>query len=87
MSRRPDHVWVLSDTLTLCQYEVGGDKGFWLYDKTRGMNLAMRSKTANDAFVSALTYYQGRLTKVETEHRDLRYSVDEFVEKFTEHSL
>lgn len=41
--------------------------GFWLYDKTRGMNLAMKEKTAQDAFVKALSYYQERLKVVEAE--------------------
>lgn len=84
MSRSPDSVIVLSETLTLYEYEAGGDKGFWLYDKVRGMNLAIRAKTATEAFVSALTYYQQRLTTVETAHRKLRTSVDEFVERFAE---
>jgi hypothetical protein len=84
MSRKPDNVFKLSETLTLCEYEAGRDKGFWLYDKTRGMNLAMRSKTDTDAFVSALAYYQNRLTKVETSYRELKTNVDEFVERFAE---
>jgi hypothetical protein len=82
MSRRPDNVMVLSETLTLCEYETGGDTGFWLYDKTRGMNLAIRAKTTTEAFVEALRYYQMRLKKVELEHRDLRVKVDAFVEQF-----
>lgn len=84
MSRRPDNVMVLSETLTLCEYETGGDKGFWLYDKTRGMNLAIRAKTATEALVEALTYYQMRLKRVEHEYRDLRVKVDTFVEQFAE---
>lgn len=78
---------VLSDTLTLCEFENGGSKGFWLYDETRGMNLAMRAKTADEAFVCALTYYQDRLKAVELEYRNLRKGVDAFVEQFSEDHL
>ena len=68
----------LTDTLTLSECH----DGFWLYDKTRGMNLSMRAKTPTDAFVKALTYYQRRLSEVETAHRELRGLVDGFVSNF-----
>lgn len=71
---------ILTDTLTLSECH----NGFWLYDKTRGMNLAMRAKTSTDAFVEALTYYQRRLSDVETAHRNLRGLVDAFVSNFTD---
>ena len=70
----------LTDTLALSECH----DGFWLYDKTRGMNLSMRAKTPTDAFVEALTYYQRRLSEVETAHRELRGLVDAFVSNFTE---
>lgn len=71
---------VLSDTLTLSTCT----DGLWLYDKTRGMNLAMRAKTDTGAFVEALTYYQNRLLEVEKAHKDLKSKVDAFVEQFIE---
>lgn len=58
--------------------------GFWLYDKTRGMNLSVRAKTPQDAFVEALGYYQRRLAEVETKHRELETKVNAFVEQFIE---
>jgi len=63
MSTPPDNIVELSGTLTLCEYTNprNGSYGFWLHDKTRGMNLSIRAKTAEAAFVEALTYYQGRL--------------------------
>lgn len=70
----------LSDTLTL----TNSTDGFWLYDKTRGMNLAMHAKTSTAAFVEALTYYQERLGKVEQEHASLTAKVDVFVAQFVE---
>lgn len=84
MSKRPDTIVELSDTLSLCEYETGGSKGFWLYDETRGMNLAMRSKTERSAFLEALEYYQDRLSKVETEYKELRIKVNTFIEQFSE---
>lgn len=70
----------LTDTLTLSECH----DGFWLYDRTRGMNLSMRAKTPTDAFVKALTHYQRRLSEVETAHRELRGLVDAFVSNFTD---
>lgn len=58
--------------------------GFWLYDETRGMNLAMRAKTEREAFVQALEYYQNRLKDVESAHNCLTKRVNEFVSQFTE---
>lgn len=68
----------LSETLTLSECS----DGFWLYDETRGMNLSMRAKTPQDAFVECITYYQRRLTKVESEHRELSHKVEAFVSQF-----
>lgn len=71
---------VLSDTLAITECK----DGFWLYDKTRGMNLAMRAKTRDVAFTEALTYYQERLAEVEKAHKELTAKVDAFVSQFTE---
>ena len=68
----------LTDTLTLYEHH----DGFWLYDKTRGMNLSMHAKTPTDAFVAALTHYQRKLSEVETAHRKLSGLVDTFVSNF-----
>lgn len=68
----------LTETLTLSECS----DGFWLYDKTRGMNLSMRAKTAQDAFVECISYYQKRLAEVESEHRELTAKVDAFVGQF-----
>lgn len=58
--------------------------GFWLYDETRGMNLAMRANSQQAAFVKALTYYQERLSDLESAHNCLNKRVQEFVSQFTE---
>ena len=70
----------LSETLILSECH----DGFWLYDATRGMNLAMRYKTPEDALVAALTYYQERLAHVEHRLNHLKGLVDSFVENFIE---
>ena len=68
----------LSPTLTLSECT----DGFWLWDETRGMNLSMKAKTAQAAFVECIGYYQDRLTRVETDHRELSAKVDAFVGQF-----
>lgn len=70
----------LSGTLTLTHCV----DGFWLYDATRGMNLAIRAKTRDGAFLEALSYYQRRLSEVENAHKELRAQVDAFVGQFQE---
>ena len=79
MSRPPDTIKELSENLSLCEYKTSGNSGFWLYDKTRGMNLAMRAKSETDALVEALHYYQERLSEVEREHAILRTKVCAFI--------
>jgi len=58
--------------------------GFWLYDSTRGMNLSMRAKTRDAAFIEALEYYQKRLTKVESDYQEMKDKVDKFVSLFSD---
>lgn len=59
-------------------------RGYWLYDKTRGMNLAMSAKTEQDAFVEALMYYQERLNLVEGRLSSLQLKVDTFIRELVE---
>jgi len=66
----------LTSTLTMSECS----DGFWLYDKTRGINLSMRAKTPTDAFIEALDYYQRRLLKVEEDYASLHKKVEVFVE-------
>lgn len=70
----------LTETLSITEC---GD-GFWLYDETRSMNLSMRAKSPQDAFVEALGYYQRRLAEVEASHKSLDSRVQEFVSQFVE---
>lgn len=70
----------LTPTLALTECK----DGFWLYDETRGINLAMRAKTSTDAFVEALEYYQDRLKEVESHYSSLKAKVDSFVSNFVD---
>lgn len=60
--------------------------GFWLYDETRGMNLAMKQKSEREAFIEALEYYQERLKEVEGMYKTLDQKVQTFVSQFNEDS-
>lgn len=80
MSRPPISHKQLTPTLGLSECH----DGFWLYDKTRGMNLSLRAKTSEEAFVEALTYYQDRLKEVESAYYELKNRVDTFVSQFAE---
>ena len=84
MSKPADSKIVLSETLHLCEYKSGGNKGFWLWDSTRGMNLAMRAKNETEAFTKALSYYQKRLQEVEHNHKELATKVNSFLSQFEE---
>jgi len=63
------------DNVTLSK----GIDGFWLYDESRRMNFAMKGNTEQEAFISALKYYQKRLTKVEIEFKNLENKVNNFI--------
>mgnify|MGYP003661339303 CR=1 FL=1 len=58
--------------------------GFWLYDSTRGMNLAMRAKSESEAFVEALTYYQKRVGDMSYKYKQLEDAATVFVESLGE---
>lgn len=79
MSKVLSHT-VLSSKLAITECS----DGFWLYDETRGHNLAMRAKTEQEAFVEALSYYQERLQRIESEYKNLNDRVQSFVSQFTE---
>lgn len=55
---------------------------YWLYDYTRKMNLGMRAKTQEDAFIDAIEYYQDRLAEMETAYYTLSKKVETFVAQF-----
>lgn len=70
----------LTDTLTISECK----DGYWLYDKTRGMNLSMRAKTEQDAYVDAITYYQKRCAEIEQKKKKLYDSVNNFIDSLSD---
>ena len=68
----------LSKTLTMTE----DNRGFWLWDSTRGMNLAMYEKTSESALITALMYYQNRFLTLEEKHKILTKKVDSFLTQF-----
>jgi hypothetical protein len=70
-----------NDTISLVKTER---EGYWLYDKTKGINIAMRAETEQSAFIEALMYYQKRLSKVELDFKTLDNKVCDFVNSFRE---
>lgn len=80
MAAKAISVIKLTDTLSLSECK----DGFWLYDYTRGMNLAMRAKTATAAFVMAVEYYQRRTSEIENKFKALDNSVQNFISSISE---
>ena len=71
---------ILSETVAITECP----DGWWLYDKTRGMNLAMRAKSRDAAFMQAIGYYQRRLIEVENGYSTLQRKVDCFIGQFVD---
>jgi len=65
---------------TLSLTKEANKEDYWLYDKIRGQNIAMRAKTEQEAFIMALTNYQKRLSEVTKELDSLQSKVDSFIE-------
>ena len=80
MSQKAIRSIKLTDNLALSECK----DGWWLYDKVVGMNLGMRCKSPDDAFVDALTYYQKRLTVSEERYTNLSGKVEKFISQFVE---
>ena len=70
----------LTDTLTISECK----DGYWLYDKTRGMNLAMGAETEQDAYVKAISYYQKRCAEIELKKKKLYDNVNNFIESLSD---
>lgn len=66
------------DTLSL--YEC--TDGYYLYDYVVEMNISMRAKTEQDAYIEALLYYQRRLVEVKTDYKTLNAKVESFLCQF-----
>ena len=78
MAQKAIHTIKLTDTLVLSECK----DGWWLYDKVVGMNLGMRCKSPDAAFIEALTYYQKRLTVSKERYANLSDKVEKFISQF-----
>lgn len=78
-SKAIDHI-KLTDSLTLSKCT----DGYWLYDYNRGMNLAMRAETKEEAMLKAIIYYQKRCAEVEQKKKKLYDSVNNFIESLSD---
>ena len=58
--------------------------GYFLYDYVIGMNISMRAKTEQDAYIEALLYYQKRLVEVKKDYKNLNDKVESFISQFAE---
>ena len=56
--------------------------GYYLYDYVVGVNISMRAKTEQDAYIEALLYYQRRLVEVKTDYKTLNDKVETFLSQF-----
>lgn len=65
----------LSDSITLTECS----DGWWLWDQTRKMNLAMKAASKEAALLSALDYYQDRFNRLDAQHKDLKLKVENFI--------
>jgi hypothetical protein len=61
-----------NDSITLTK----GIDGYWLYDKSRGMNLSMKADSERSAFVESLEYYTNRLLLVESENKEFLSKIE-----------
>jgi hypothetical protein len=78
----PASIEKLTSTLSMSEYpSTSGHAGFWLYDSTRGMNLAMREKSREAAYLKALQYYQRLLAEIETKYKTLDDQVSAFISR------
>ncbi len=66
------------DTLSLHEC----NDGYYLYDYVVGMNISMRAKTEQDAYIEALLYYQKRLVEVKKDYKTLNDKVEGFLSQF-----
>jgi hypothetical protein len=56
--------------------------GYYLYDTVVSMNISMRAKTEQDAFIEALLWYQKSLSTAKLEYKILDDKVGSFISQF-----
>lgn len=58
--------------------------GFYLYDYIAKMNIVMRAKNEQEAYMQALLYYQKKLSILKSNHEDLQGKVQTFISQFVD---
>lgn len=61
--------------------------GYYLYDYVIGMNISMRAKTEQDAYIEALLCYQKTLKTSKEAYKSLNNKVESFLSQFIEDTL
>lgn len=56
--------------------------GYYLYDYVVGMNIGMRAKTEQDAYIEALLWYQKTLVESKSKYKLLDDKVESFLSQF-----
>lgn len=56
--------------------------GYYLYDYVICVNISMRAKTEQDAYIEALLYYQNKLSKLKTDYDNMHQKVENFLSQF-----
>jgi len=82
MSRPPIQSVKLSPHLTLSECHPDLEcrvNNWWLYDERAGMNLAMRAKSRDEAFVEVIEYWAERAARYENAYTSLNAQVQAFV--------
>jgi hypothetical protein len=87
MSRPSIHTDKLNEHLTISECHPDSEcrtNNWWLYDDRAGMNIGIREKTRDEAFVEAIEYWAERAIKYEKLYLSIRSKVDSFVGQFIE---
>jgi len=63
------------DTLSLHECS----DGYYLYDYVIGMNISMRAKTEQDAYIETLLWYQKKLQDAKSDYKILNDKVQNFI--------
>lgn len=88
MSRPSISTLKLNEHLTLSERHPDSEcqrcTSWWLYDTRAGMNIGMRAKTRDGAFVEAIEHWAKHAQEYEKAYADLRGQVNAFVGQVSE---
>lgn len=88
MSRPAIHTVHLNPHLILSECHPDSEcrtNNWWLYDKRahgHGLNIGMRAKTRDEAFVEAIEFWAKRAIEAEQAYLQIKGQVDTFVSQF-----